>query len=167
MQEPVEEVITHFAITDKKNYIEIRKAKLEDVEDLKKVCTEIWSEEETYPTEIFINLIKLDLSLIAIDTNKPVGFLLVKVDGDNLITIFTLGVLEEYRQRKIGRKLMIFCLDQCAEAGYTHFELHVETSNFPAIKLYESLGFLVEEKVKRYYERGQSAFIMRKALSEN
>ena len=44
------------------------------------------------------------------------------------------------------------------------FELHVDVSNLPAIKLYESLGFEIKRVISRYYEHGEDAYYMLKIV---
>ncbi|TAG47062.1 MAG: GNAT family N-acetyltransferase [Betaproteobacteria bacterium] len=56
-----------------------------------------------------------------------------------------LGVTDAYQSRGVGRALMNACLDFADHwANYARVELTVHADNTRAIKLYESLGFVVE-----------------------
>lgn len=52
-----------------------------------------------------------------------------------------MGLLPEYRNRKIGRRLIAATLDRCRTLGLEKVELTVYASNAPALALYRSLGF--------------------------
>lgn len=49
---------------------------------------------------------------------------------------------EDFRGQGYGRKLMEFVLGKAREAGATTVDLCVYASNTPAVRLYESLGFV-------------------------
>jgi L-phenylalanine/L-methionine N-acetyltransferase len=56
-----------------------------------------------------------------------------------------LGVVDAYQSRGVGRALMEACLDYADHwANYSRVELTVHADNARAIKLYQSLGFVVE-----------------------
>lgn len=62
-----------------------------------------------------------------------------------------LGIIEAYQGRGVGRALMNACLDYADRwANYPRVELTVHADNARAIKLYESLGFLVEGRFRDY-----------------
>jgi ribosomal protein S18 acetylase RimI-like enzyme len=64
-------------------------------------------------------------------------------DGAEEIGHLGIQVDYSYRRRGIGRDLMIAAISDSARFGYKTIELSVFESNTPAIRLYESLGFLV------------------------
>jgi len=55
-----------------------------------------------------------------------------------------MGVRADWRGRGIGRRLIMATLQGAREKGLERVELEVFASNRPAIRLYESLGFVVE-----------------------
>ncbi len=79
--------------------------------------------------------------------------------------IVSIAVLEGYRRRGIGRKLMENALRslreiyECKEAY-----LEVRVSNLPAIRLYEKLGFRKIRVIPMYYLDGEDAYLMARPL---
>ncbi len=71
-----------------------------------------------------------------------------------------IGVRTEYKRRGIGRKLLNYCIEQAQIAGCEYLSLEVRKSNTPAIRLYESAGFIDAAVRKNYYEDGEDARLM-------
>jgi len=61
-----------------------------------------------------------------------------------------MGLLSEYRGRGIGAKLLDAVLKHAKSSGLEKVELHVYTSNAPAIALYKKFGFEQEGLIKNY-----------------
>ena len=59
-----------------------------------------------------------------------------------------MGILQEWRQHGLGKKLLQACIQKSIENGITRIELEVYANNTAAIALYRRLGF-VEEGLKR------------------
>ena len=55
-----------------------------------------------------------------------------------------IGVLKAYRRRGIGEQLARAAIKSARKMGLERVELEVFSSNIPAVKLYEKLGFEVE-----------------------
>lgn len=78
--------------------------------------------------------------------------------------IHTIGVDPDHQGRGIGRAMMQLLLEYAS--GGTVF-LEVRTDNEPAIKLYESLGFVTIGLRKRYYRAsGADAYTMQRLPQE-
>jgi [ribosomal protein S18]-alanine N-acetyltransferase len=77
--------------------------------------------------------------------------------------IHTIGVDPAYQARGIGRRLLTDLL-KIADGGVVFLE--VRTDNEPAIKLYESVGFVNVGLRRRYYRAsGADAYTMRREPS--
>ena len=76
-------------------------------------------------------------TLLAIHNGKVVGYVDVTYTFQENEP-FDLFVLEAYRRRGYGRKLLAKALEMNAPNGMM---LHVDVDNTPAIQLYESMGF--------------------------
>ncbi len=63
-----------------------------------------------------------------------------------------MGMYPEYRGKGLGTRLLMEVLEQCSNFGLEKVELHVYTTNLPAIALYRKCGF-VEEGLLRDYRR--------------
>ena len=79
--------------------------------------------------------------------------------GDGEIT--NVAILSDYRGRGYGKRLIAELLKAGRELGAKDFTLEVRVSNTPAIRLYESLGFVSEGVRPNFYERPtEDALIM-------
>ena len=74
--------------------------------------------------------------------------------------IGTLAVSPAFQRKGIGKALMQKVLDTTKELGLDRAKLEVSTKN-PAVKLYEALGFKIEEFHEKYYDKsGDDGYIM-------
>ena len=63
--------------------------------------------------------------------------------------IQNVGIVPEHRGRGLGRALVQAALCGFRASGLTHISLEVTAANVPAVKLYQSLGFLVTKTLYR------------------
>lgn len=73
--------------------------------------------------------------------------------------IMDLRVKQAFRRRGIAKALMLEVLDLAKKLGLDRTKLEVDTKS-GAVKLYESLGFQIEEIEKNFYDDGADAYIM-------
>lgn len=66
--------------------------------------------------------------------------------------IQNVGIVSGHRGRGLGRSLVQAALCGFRESGLTHISLEVTAANVPAVKLYQSLGFLVTKTLYRSVE---------------
>jgi len=66
-----------------------------------------------------------------------------------------LMVAAAYRRRGIGRALLEAAAAWARRQGVSKLELHVFPHNEPALRLYESFGFVQEGYRRRHYRRGE------------
>ena len=93
-----------------------------------------------------------------------VGFIVGLVEPDSTGHITTLGVAPEHRRRHIARRMM-----EKAEQGFRRREvrtvrLEVRSINESAQSLYAGLGYVVTQRLPRYYSNGGDGLLMIKAL---
>ena len=111
--------------------------------------------------ELFKIIFKQELKLnnyskiIAYKEEKIVGFLIYD-DIYDRYEIEYIGVIEEYRNKGIGSKLMEYLKDKS-------ISLEVDTNNIYAIRLYEKYGFKKVSVRKNYYN-GNDAYLMVKEV---
>ena len=60
-----------------------------------------------------------------------------------------MGVIKDYRGKKLGRRLLEATIEKARRIGLEKIELSVYSSNSSAIALYEKQGFAVEGRKKR------------------
>lgn len=100
--------------------------------------------ERQFQNHITLNAVDLDRSAGCFDAGKPVG---VSLNGfgtwEGMPTVYDAGttVVPEYRRRGISRAMFDWMIPMFASEGYEQFLLEVITSNEPAVRLYELLGF--------------------------
>ena len=66
--------------------------------------------------------------------------------------IQNVGIVPEHRGRGLGRALVQAALCGFHASGLTHISLEVTAANLPAVRLYQSLGFLVTKTLYRSVE---------------
>lgn len=72
--------------------------------------------------------------------------------------IAMLAVEQKSRHRGIGSQLARRAIDRMRAAGCAEVTLETEIDNRGAIRLYENLGFVRDERLVRYYLNGGDAF---------
>jgi [ribosomal protein S18]-alanine N-acetyltransferase len=76
------------------------------------------------------------------------------------ISLLTIAVHPDYRQRGIASRLMHHLLTVAAQQRSRLVTLEVRRGNLPAIKLYERHGFTPSYVRKGYYSDGEDALVM-------
>jgi ribosomal-protein-alanine N-acetyltransferase len=105
------------------------------------------------------------IALKAIDSNQIVGFIAGdprRHEGHTIIT--TIGVDPAYQRRGIGERLLREVEARSARS-VPRLQLMVRQSNLPALHLYRKLNYAIVETWPRYYEDGEDAYVMEKALT--
>ncbi len=111
------------------------------IEETKYVLTELpWFQKQTV--------------FFAIANDKTVGFVATGID-EGLNTeknvkygwILDIGILKPYRQKGIGKRLMLHGMQRLKTQGVTEALLYVDEMNpTNAIRLYETLGFTTQRR---------------------
>ncbi|HET7212527.1 MAG TPA: ribosomal protein S18-alanine N-acetyltransferase [Terriglobia bacterium] len=79
------------------------------------------------------------------------GFLaFYRLDGE--AEIWNLGIAPAYRRRGIGRELLQEACRLLSRVRVDRLFLEVRESNFPALELYRSFGFVLQDRRKDYYQ---------------
>jgi len=79
--------------------------------------------------------------------------------------IAMLVVEKEYRAKGIGRTLVKKAIAEMISQGAKEISLEAEVTNIGALRLYESLGFIRDKRLHRYYLSGTDAFRLKLLLS--
>lgn len=74
--------------------------------------------------------------------------------------VVSIAVNEEHRGKKLGRSLMEEAISAMILKNCDEVYLEVRVSNTPAIKLYESLSFVIKGRLRGYYRDGEDAYLM-------
>lgn len=129
----------------------IRKMRPEDAEAaaaLEAACfAQPWKEETFREYAVHPDI----CYMTAWDGERLVGNCGVRnIVGEGEIT--NVAVAVDYRGQGLARRLMEALLAQGTAMGITDFTLEVRAGNEPAIRLYESLGFVQEGLRRNFYE---------------
>ncbi|MBA42597.1 MAG: hypothetical protein CMF62_01125 [Magnetococcales bacterium] len=105
------------------------------------------------------------LIIIATIDNKLVGFVVIEYN-DNRIHICSIGVYQNYRNKKIGSTLIKNIIKLCDEPKVS---LYVKCDNSIAIKFYLKNEFVIIKKLDNYYENyfkneSNDAYYMEKTI---
>ncbi|KAF8890655.1 acyl-CoA N-acyltransferase [Infundibulicybe gibba] len=94
--------------------------------------------------------------------SAPIGVIVCKQslhkDIANRGYIAMLSVSKDWRKRGIGSTLVRNSIDAMKEDGVEEIILETEYDNHAALSLYESLGFIREKRLHRFYLNGKDAF---------
>lgn len=81
--------------------------------------------------------------------------------------VTTIAVLKEARGKSIATKMMNAMIDYCNSKMCSQLSLEVRQSNQKAINLYKKFDFIEMNIRKAYYEDGENAIFMMRALGGN
>ncbi|BDC19132.1 ribosomal-protein-alanine N-acetyltransferase RimI [Acidianus sp. HS-5] len=145
---------------------------MEDINDI--IMINRLSLPENYPYYFFVDHVKdYDKAFYVAEVNgEVVGYIMPRIElgFSNLKNlpslvkkghVVSIAVLEAYRNRGIGTALLKASMKSMKEDyGAEEVYLEVRVSNYPAISVYEKLGFTKVKVLKHYYADGEDAYLM-------
>ncbi|MGB8509627.1 MAG: ribosomal protein S18-alanine N-acetyltransferase [Pyrinomonadaceae bacterium] len=93
-----------------------------------------------------------------------VGFIVGLIEPDFTGHITTVGVAPEHRRRGIARRMMSKVEDGFRRRHVRIVRLEVRSINNGAQELYDKLGYVVTQRLPRYYSNGGDGLLMIKSL---
>ncbi len=93
------------------------------------------------------------------------GFIFVVVNADGSAHITTICSAPEHRRRGVARSLLTHIERTLRAKGSSTIVLEVRTGNGVAQQLYSSCGYVIAQRMRRYYNNGEDGFLMMKSLS--
>ncbi len=103
--------------------------------------------------------IKNNLLYLAESDGNIVGYILVLIKRKNA-KLYSIGVDETHRGKKIAKKLLEFIFKELASLGFENLLLEVRVDNDGAISLYKKTGFKIKKILKEFYGDGCNAYLM-------
>ena len=138
----------------------IRKAKSTDISELYKLEKKLFSTENFPLSKNSFRYHQLNNLMYVVEVDEEiVAYALVLIKRKNP-KLYSLGVNELYRGKKIATKLLEAMITELNESGFKNFCLEVRMDNKAAISLYENLGFSVKQILKSFYLDGCDAYLM-------
>ena len=162
---------------DAKNNTRIRFATSRDIAEI--ISINFKTLPEHYSNSFFMELLldSPETFVVAENNNKIIGYIMCRIEyGFSVLKkmslarkghVVSFAVLEEYRGKGIGKKLVDQSIEGMKIRKCNESYLEVRTDNIPAIKLYESLGFDRIATLNTYYKDGRNAFLMSAKLNRN
>jgi ribosomal protein S18 acetylase RimI-like enzyme len=92
------------------------------------------------------------------------GFIIGLVEPDHTGHVTTVGVAPEHRRRRIAHRLMEKVEDGFRRRHVRIVRLEVRSINTGAQQLYANLGYIVTQRLPRYYSNGGDGLLMIKSL---
>ena len=162
---------------DAKNNTKIRFATSKDIAEV--ISINFKTLPEHYSNSFFMELLldSPETFVVAENNNKIIGYIMCRIEyGFSVIKkmslarkghVVSFAVLEEYRGKGIGKKLVEQSIEGMKIKKCNESYLEVRTDNIPAIKLYENLGFNRIATLNTYYKDSRNAFLMSAKLDRN
>jgi ribosomal-protein-alanine acetyltransferase len=122
---------------------------------------------EAYSRETFEYLLTAAESVSYRAVNRGgmmVGFIVGLIEPDHTGHVTTLGVAPEHRRRGIAQKMMERVEDGFRRRGVRMIRLEVRSINSGAQELYRNLGYVVTQRLPRYYSNGGDGLLMVKSV---
>jgi len=121
--------------------------------------------EDAYTMSQFKELFKEhpDGFYVAEILGKVVGYVIGYV-SDDIGEFDSLAVDSHFRHLGIGRRLTERVIEDFRKKGVKMCSLEVRTTNESAIHFYKSRGFEIVDTLKKYYDDGGDAFLMRRSI---
>jgi len=95
---------------------------------------------------------------------EMVGFAFVMVKENNSAHLTTIGVAPEHRGRRIASRLLGHAEQALRNRDIGTVVLEVRVGNAGALQLYRRHGYMVVQRIGKYYSNGEDCFLMMKAL---
>jgi len=162
----------------------IRQAQPSDIEAIIAIEEESFAPEERYEKKLLNTFLSASLKsqgvvmLIATpdsETKSPAGYVLAEIEyngsgesfgvADGSGEIISLAVAKTHEGHGLGRALLERVSKSLQEAGADRLVLQVRVDNASAIHLYESVGFVKERLLTKFYE-DQDGFEMVKPVEK-
>jgi len=93
-----------------------------------------------------------------------VGFVVAERPARQVAHLITIDVVELWRRRGVGAKLMDAVEGWASEQGLRMIYLETAEDNSSAQRFYQKRGYVQIESLKDYYARGLDAWLMAKQL---
>lgn len=144
--------------------VHVRRATQNDLESICQI--EDASFPDPYPRALMVRLLREHPKTFLVaeaDSRKVVGYCVCSTAG-RLAHLISIGVLREYRRRKVATLLIQESLVQLSPK-VREVWLEVNTANEEAVKFYEKFGFKGIMIIDSYYSDGSPALRMRLTLN--
>lgn len=145
--------------------IKIRTMTAADITEVLAIETQSFK-DSTWTREFFQSCLQSSrhAKLVAELGGKILAYAILEVVGGN-VYLLKFAVAPEFRRRTLGKNFMGALLQLAPKWGGVQMLLHVNTKNVAAIRLYETCGFRVLNRLENFYKKtGENAFTMERKI---
>jgi [ribosomal protein S18]-alanine N-acetyltransferase len=145
----------------------LRPLTLSDLNELWQLDMRCFVDGEAYERETFRYLLSNPNTIarqIRSEYDEMSAFAIAVVEPDGVGHITTIGVAPEYRRRGLARLMLHEIEKSFLMRGVSTVRLEVRVGNLAAQILYEQLGYVVVQRMGRYYSNGDDGYLMVKSL---
>ena len=97
-------------------------------------------------------------------SDELVAFAFVMVNENNAAHLTTIGVAPEHRRRGLAVRLLEHIEDALRNREVGTVMLEVRVGNTEAQQLYRHAGYMVVQRITKYYNNGEDCFLMLKSI---
>ncbi|MFN0109466.1 MAG: GNAT family N-acetyltransferase [Blastocatellia bacterium] len=143
---------------------------MSDLNELWQLDLRIFWDGETYERETFRFLLNNPLAItrqIRSEEDEMAAFGIAVIESTGPIGqahLTAIGVAPEFRRRGLGLLIMHEMERSLIARGISSIKLEVRATNVAALQLYEKLGYIVTQRMGKYYSNGDDGYSMVKSL---
>lgn len=145
----------------------LRPLALSDLNELWQLDLRCFVDGEAYERETFRYLLSNPNTIarqIRSEYDEMSAFAIAVVESDGVGHITTIGVAPEYRRRGLARLILLEVERSFLARGVTTVRLEVRVGNIAAHHLYEQIGYVIIQRMSKYYSNGDDGYLMVKSL---
>jgi [ribosomal protein S18]-alanine N-acetyltransferase len=146
---------------------EVRPLTVSQLDECWRLDQRCFVDGEAYSRETFEYLLTAAESVsyrAVTPSGMMVGFIVGLIEPDHTGHITTLGVAPEHRRRRIAQRMMEKAEDGFRRRNVRVARLEVRSVNTGAQQLYRNLGYVVTQRLPRYYSNGGDGLLMIKSI---
>lgn len=164
-QTPIEE--TKVVVPAPPTVYEVRTLTEKQLKEVMSLNLRCFRNGENYTKHTFNYLLNDSRTLsyrVITPENEMVGFVFVMMDDKGIGHITTIGIAPEHRRRGLAERLLAHSEDALQKRQISTVMLEVRVSNIAAQSLYRGRGYVVVQRIGKYYNNGEDCFLMMKSL---
>lgn len=140
---------------------------LSDLNELWQLDLRVFLDGEAYERETFRYLLNNPNAIarqIRSDYDEMAAFGIGVIEENGIGHITTVGVAPEYRRRGLARLILHEIERSFAARSVSTIRLEVRVGNEAAQRLYEQIGYVIIQRMGKYYSNGDDGYLMVKSL---
>ena len=145
----------------------MRPLALPELNELYQLDMRCFMDGEAYERETFrflLNNPKAIARQIRSDYDEMAAFGIGVIEENGIGHITTVGVAPEYRRRGLARLILHEIERSFAARSVSTIRLEVRINNQAAQQLYEQIGYVIIQRMGKYYSNGDDGYLMVKSL---